>query len=76
LPISPHGEGPLGAEAHARYTEVIVLFTQSLNGYAANSLSQFDRARFDKLFDAGGEQHCEFCDMFGPSIFSRMSVSF
>lgn len=58
--------GRLAPKTHARYTEVIVLFTQSLNGYAANSLSQFDRARFDKLFNAEGEQHREFCDMFGP----------
>src|ERR1022692_726114 len=58
--------GRLAPKTHARYTEVIVLFTQSLNGYAANSLSQFDRARFDKLFNAEGEQHREFCDTFGP----------
>jgi hypothetical protein len=58
--------GRLAPKTHARYTEVIVLFTQSLNGYAANSLSQFDRARFDKLFNAEGEQHREFCDIFGP----------
>ena len=58
--------GRLAPKTHARYTEVIVLFTQSLNGYAANSLSPFDRARFDKLFNAEGEQHREFCDMFGP----------
>jgi hypothetical protein len=58
--------GRLAPKTHARYTEVIVLFTQSLNGYAANSLSQFDRARFDKLFNAEGEQHREFCDLFGP----------
>src|ERR1700693_1650248 len=58
--------GRLAPKTHARYTEVIVLFTQSLDGYAANSLSQFDRARFDKLFNAEGEQHREFCDIFGP----------
>src|ERR1035437_7908282 len=58
--------GLLSPKTHARYTEVIVLFTQSLNGYAAHSLSQFERARFDKLFNAEGEQHREFCDMFGP----------
>jgi hypothetical protein len=45
---------------------VIALFTHSLNSYAANSLSQFERARFDKLFNAEGEQHREFCDIFGP----------
>src|ERR1022692_4985709 len=58
--------GRLAPKTYAQYTEVIALFTQSLNGYAANSLSQFDRARFDKLFNAEGEQHREFCDIFGP----------
>ena len=53
----------LAPKTHARYTEVIALFTHSLNSYAANSLSQFERARFDK---AEGEQHREFCDIFGP----------
>ncbi len=56
----------LAPKTHARYADVIRLFTHSLNGYAASSLSQFDRARFDKHFDAEGEQHREFCDIFGP----------
>jgi hypothetical protein len=56
----------LASKTYARYADVIGLFTQSLNGYAASSLSQFDRARFDKHFDAEGEQHREFCDIFGP----------
>ena len=58
--------GRLAPKTYAQYTEVIALFTQSLNGYAANSLSRFERARFDKLFNAEGEQHREFCDIFGP----------
>ena len=56
----------LAPKTHARYTDVIGLFTHSLNGYAANSLSRFERARFDKHFNAEGEQHREFCDIFGP----------
>jgi hypothetical protein len=56
----------LAPKTYARYADVIGLFTHSLNGYAASSLSQFDRARFDKHFDAEGEQHREFCDIFGP----------
>jgi hypothetical protein len=58
--------GRLAPKTYAQYTEVIALFTQSLNGDAANSLSRFERARFDKLFNAEGEQHREFCDIFGP----------
>jgi hypothetical protein len=56
----------LAPKTYARYADVIGLFTHSLNGHAASSLSQFDRARFDKHFDAEGEQHREFCDIFGP----------
>ena len=56
----------LAPKTHARYTDVIGLFAHSLNSYAANSLSPFERARFDKLFNAEGEQHREFCDIFGP----------
>src|ERR1700704_447209 len=59
-------ESRLAPKTHVLYTEVIALFTHSLNSYAANSLSQFERARFDKLFNAEGEQHREFCDIFGP----------
>ena len=56
----------LAPKTYARYTDVIGLFIHSLNGYAANSLNQFERARFDKHFDAKGDQHREFCDIFGP----------
>jgi hypothetical protein len=56
----------LAPKTHALYTDVIGLFTHSLNGYAASSHSQFERARFDKHFDAKGDQHREFCDIFGP----------
>jgi len=55
--------GSLAPKTHARYTEVIVLFTQSLNGYAANSLSQFDRARFDSS-SSPREAASRFCDIF------------
>ena len=68
--------GRLAPKTHARYTEVIALFTHSLNGYAANSLSQFERARFDKQFNAEGERIASSAIFSAPSIFSRMSVSF
>ena len=66
--ISPCGEGPPGAETYAQYTEVIALFTQSLNGYAANSLSRFERARFDKLFNAEGISIASSAIFSAPSI--------
>ena len=56
----------LAPKTYARYANVIGLFTHSLNSYAANSLSQFERARFDKLFNAEAEQRREFCDILGP----------
>jgi hypothetical protein len=67
--------GRLAPKTHARYTEVIVLFTQSLNGYAANSLSQFDRARLSSSTPRESSiASSAICS--APSIFSRMSVSF
>src|SRR5712664_3960131 len=67
--------GRLAPKTHARYTEVIVLFTQSLNGYAANSLSQFDRASTSS--STPRESSIASSAIFSvPSIFSRMSVSF
>lgn len=65
--ISPRREEPLGTENPCSiHRSDRVVHTFSLNSYAANSLSQFERARFDKLFNAEGEQHREFCDIFGP----------
>jgi hypothetical protein len=51
----------LAPKTHARCTDAIRLFAHSLNSYAANSLSPFERARFDKLFNR------EFCDILGPA---------
>jgi hypothetical protein len=56
----------LAPKTYARYAEVIALFTQSLNGYAANSLGRTERALFDTHFNAEGDQHREFCNIFGP----------
>ena len=56
----------LGPSTYARYSDVIELLKHSLNGYAANSLDQSERAIFDQHFDAEGAQHREFCDVLGP----------
>ena len=40
----------LAPKTYARYADVIGLFTHSLNGYAASSLSQFDRHRRCRYF--------------------------
>jgi hypothetical protein len=68
--------GRLAPKTYARYTEVIALFTQSLNGYAANSLSRSERALFDRHFNAEGSSIASSAISSVPSIFSRMSVSF
>jgi hypothetical protein len=60
--------GRLAPKTYAQYTEVIALFTQSLNGYAANSLSRFERARFDKLFNAEGISIASSAIFSAPSI--------
>jgi hypothetical protein len=56
----------LSPKTYARYSSVIELFAHSIDGYAANSLNQFERARFDKYIDAEGDQNRKFCDIFGP----------
>jgi len=69
--IYPCGEGPPGAETYARYTEVIALFTQSLNGYAANSLSRFRASALRQAFNAEGEQHRRVLRIFSARAYSR-----
>ena len=69
-------KGRLAPKTHARYTDVIGLFTHSLNGYAANSLNQFERARFDKHFDAKGISIVSSAIFSAPNISSRMSENF
>ena len=60
----------LAPKTHARYTDVIGLFAHSLNSYAANSLSPFERARFDKLFNAGGGAASRVLRYFRPRAYS------
>ncbi len=50
----------------ARYADVISLLRSYLNGYAYQALSPADSALFDKHFNATGEEHREFCQLFGP----------
>lgn len=49
-----------------RYEAVLNLLRSYLNGYAHESLSAPEAARFERSYNAEGEEHREFCDLFGP----------
>ena len=48
------------------YEDVIGLLKSCFNSYAYQSLAKAESALFEKHFDAEGEQHREFCQIFGP----------
>lgn len=50
----------------ARYEAVIDLFGSYLNVYAPEGLSAREAALFRRHYNAGGEAHREFCEVFGP----------
>jgi len=50
----------------ARYVDVLDLLRSHLNGYAHVSLSAPETALFERCYTAEGEEHREFCDLFGP----------
>lgn len=56
----------LAAKTFAQYESVIELFEHSLNGYAYQSLGKSDAKLFERLFNAEGDKHREFCEIFGP----------
>lgn len=56
----------LAAKTFGQYEYVIELLEHSLNGYAYQSLSKSDAKLFERLFDAKGDRHREFCEIFGP----------
>lgn len=48
------------------YEEVLHLLQRHLNSYAYESLSKPESVLFNRHYDAEGEDHREFCDIFGP----------
>ena len=50
----------------ARYENVLDFLRTHLNGYAHECLSAPEAARFERSYNAEGEEHREFCDLFGP----------
>jgi len=49
-----------------KYEDVIELFQSCLNNYAYQSLDKQEDALFDRLYNAKGDEHREFCQLFGP----------
>ena len=49
-----------------KYESIISLFQSCLNNYAYQSLDEQEAALFDRLYNAKGDEHREFCQMFGP----------
>ena len=56
----------LSPKTHAQYRSVVELLQHSLNNYAYVGLSGGDAKRFDDRYNATGDAHREFCDLFGP----------
>jgi hypothetical protein len=56
----------LAAKTYGLYADVIELLQHSLNGYAANSLDEREYELWEEFFNAEGNEHREFCEIFGP----------
>jgi hypothetical protein len=59
-------EQRLSPRTYAQYDDVVELLQHCLNGYASQSLTELDTKRFDRLYNARGDAHREFCEIFGP----------
>ena len=59
-------EARLAAKTYGLYADVIDLLQHSLDGYAPNSLDKNDYKLWEALFNAEGDEHREFCEIFGP----------
>lgn len=56
----------LAPKTYANYDSVIGFFTTSLNNYAYNTLDRADGEKFDRMYALEGDDHREFCEVFGP----------
>jgi len=66
----------LSDKTFRRYDEIIALFRGCLNNYAYQALSKPETILFDKHFNADGEDHREFCQLFGPEKISNEVAHF
>ncbi|MFQ5771665.1 MAG: hypothetical protein ACE5HX_14110 [bacterium] len=49
-----------------KYEDIVKLFKDSMDGYAYQYLDKGEAALFDNVYNAEGEAHREFCQVFGP----------
>ncbi len=49
-----------------KYENVISLFQSCLNNYAYQGLNKQEAVLFERSYDAKGDEHWEFCQLFGP----------
>ncbi len=49
-----------------KYEDIVYLFKESMNGYAYQSLDEKEEELFDHFYNLVGEEHWDFCDVFGP----------
>jgi hypothetical protein len=59
-------ENRLAPKTFTNYRHVVQLLEHCLNSYASQSLEKTDARRFERLFNAKGSEHREFCQVFGP----------
>lgn len=50
----------------AKYEDIVGLLKSCLDNYAYQGLSEAESALFDRHYEAEGEEHREFCQVFGP----------
>lgn len=60
----------------AKYEQVISLLTSHLNNYAYEGLSKAEHSLFNRLFEAEGDEHRDFCQIFGPEKIIKNVGSF
>ncbi len=60
----------------SRYEGVLNMLRHHLNGYASETLSTAESALFDRHYDADGDEHREFCQLFGPDKIVENLASF
>ena len=56
----------LDPDAYDLQAQAIELLQASLDGYAYDSLDKHERELWERHFNADGDQHREFCELFGP----------
>ncbi len=50
----------------SRYEDIVALLQHCLDGYGHQYLSKAEQVLYDKRYNAEGEEHREFCKLFGP----------